>query len=97
MRRYLVVATLMLLLSTFLLECAHTVYIPEPPPPVKHEMRPPKPGPGAVWVSGHWKWDGNSYAWISGHWERHPKGHWVPGHYAKRRHGWIWVPGHWRR
>jgi hypothetical protein len=26
------------------------------------------PGPGAVWVAGHWVWDGATWVWWPGHW-----------------------------
>ncbi len=78
--------------------CApRVVYVQEPPPPVKVEVKPPKPAPHAVWIPGHWKWNGRRYVWVPGHWELRPKGKtWVPGHWKKTRRGWVWVPGHWK-
>ncbi|MBN2134343.1 MAG: YXWGXW repeat-containing protein [Acidobacteria bacterium] len=44
---------------------------PGPPPPPRAEThKPPKPNKHAVWVKGHWKWDGNSWIWIRGHWKK---------------------------
>jgi hypothetical protein len=73
------------------------VYVQTAPPAPKVETRPARPVPGAVWVSGHWKWNGHRYVWISGHWDRTPRSSaWVPGHWEKRPRGWVWIPGHWR-
>ncbi len=72
------------------------VYVRKAPPSPRLETKPPRPGPRAVWIPGHWKWNGREYVWVSGHWEVHPKGsRWIPGHWKKTRHGWKWVPGHW--
>ncbi|MGD2245379.1 MAG: YXWGXW repeat-containing protein [Candidatus Aminicenantes bacterium] len=68
------------------------------PPPAKKEIRPAKPGPMYVWISGHWKWKGSQYVWVSGRWVRAPRGKvWVRGHWVKRRGHWVWIAGHWRR
>ncbi len=72
------------------------VHVQSSPPPAKAEIRPPKPTPGAVWVSGHWKWNGHKYVWLPGHWNKKPGGKsWVGGHWAKKPGGWVWVPGRW--
>ncbi len=80
------------------LACApRVVYVHEPPPPVKIEVKPPKPAPHAVWIPGHWKWNGRRYVWVPGHWELRPRGKtWVPGHWKKTPRGWVWIPGHWK-
>ena len=76
---------------------AEVAYVQTAPPEPKVETRPARPAPGAVWVDGHWKWNGNRYVWVSGHWDRTPRSSvWVPGHWEKRPRGWVWVPGHWR-
>jgi len=73
------------------------VYVQAAPPSPKAETRPPRPAPSAVWVSGHWKWNGRKYIWVPGHWDRTPRtSTWVPGHWEKRPRGWVWIPGHWR-
>jgi len=77
--------------------CAATVYAPGPPPEAKVEVQPAPPGPGAVWVAGHWVWHGNAYVWQSGYWEKNPKGRWVTGHWKKTPRGHVWVAGHWAR
>ena len=41
-----------------------------PPPPVAPvEVVPVAPGPGYVWVAGHWAWRRHGYIWVPGHWE----------------------------
>jgi hypothetical protein len=86
-----------MVLSAFLLGCAATVYVPEAPPPPKAEMKPPAPGPKAVWLDGYWKWSHGRYVWAPGHWIKKPRGEWVSGHWVKRPRGWVWVTGYWRR
>ena len=40
-----------------------------PPPPVAQvEVTPPAPGPGYVWVAGHWAPRGGGFVWIEGRW-----------------------------
>jgi hypothetical protein len=86
-----------LMILALIIGCAATVYAPGPPPTPKVEVKSHPPGPKAVWIPGHWNWDGDTWTWISGHWVKKPKGKWVEGHWAKRRHGHVWVPGHWKR
>ncbi len=79
--------------------CAsRAVYVRVAPPPPKRQVRPPRPSARAVWIAGHWRWNGHRYVWVAGYWELRPKGRvWVPGHWKKTRHGFLWVPGHWRK
>ena len=72
-------------------------YVPGPPPADRPEILPVRPGPGWVWVRGHWAWRGR-WVWVRGHWARAPRsrGVWVPGHWDRRGGGWVWVEGHWR-
>ncbi len=69
------------------------------PPAARVEVRVARPGPNHVWVGGHWRWNGRSYAWTSGRWVARPHAGaaWVPGHWTSRHGGWIWIEGHWRR
>jgi hypothetical protein len=56
-----------------------------PPPAVRVEHRPPRPGPAYVWVAGYWYPDaGNHYVWHAGYWSRPPYegAHWVAPHRA---------------
>jgi hypothetical protein len=77
---------------------AGVVVVRTPPPVPVVETAPPSPDPGAVWVRGHWTWNGARYVWVPGHWEQgRPGGHYVPGRWIRRGRGWVHVPGHWRR
>jgi len=70
-----------------------------PPPAPVYERAPYAPGPGYVWLGGHYRWDGYRYVWVPGHYVRPPYGYssWVPGHWVNRPNGaWVWIPGHWR-
>jgi hypothetical protein len=68
-----------------------------PPPPMRHEVLPIRPGPRYVWTPGYYRADGNRYSWQSGRWVVPPRGHgrWVPGHWQNSRRGYYWVDGHW--
>ncbi len=90
-------ALVILMLLAFVYSCAGPIYVVKPPPAAKVEMKPPPPNAKAVWIDGHWAWDGHQYVWINGHWEKKPKGQWVQGHWRARGRGHVWVPGHWRR
>jgi hypothetical protein len=81
----------------FTFGCSGTAYVSTAPPPLKVEAKPAPPGPKAVWIDGHWQWNGNRYVWAGGHWERNPKGTWVAGHWKKTPRGHVWVAGHWKR
>jgi hypothetical protein len=76
--------------------CARTVVVRSAPPEPRMETRPAAPNARAVWIDGHWKWNGRRYVWQSGHWEGNPKGTWVPGHWKKTPRGHVWVKGHWK-
>ena len=72
---------------------------PGPPPPVRAEAVVVAPGPGYVWIPGHWNVAvGGAYVWESGRWELVPRGRraWVPGRWRHDRYGYYWVAGHWR-
>jgi hypothetical protein len=56
--RYLVVFLSLTVLCAFLISCAGVVYVPGPPPAPRDEVKPPRPGPKAVWIDGHWKRSG---------------------------------------
>ena len=95
--RYLTLFLCVVVLFAFLASCASVVFVPEPPPAPKKEVKPPRPGPKAAWVDGHWKWSHGQYVWVPGHWVKKPKGQWVAGHWKKTPRGHKWVKGHWRR
>lgn len=73
------------------------VYVKKTPPKARVKVRPARPGKAAVWVPGHWQWNGRKYVWKKGHWNTRPGGKtWAPGHWEKRSRGHVWVKGHWR-
>jgi outer membrane lipoprotein SlyB len=39
-----------------------------PPPPPAASVVVAAPGPGCVWISGDYDWNGVSWVWIGGHW-----------------------------
>lgn len=61
-----------------------TVYVQTapPPPPAQVVVRPAAPYANAVWVEGHYQWDGYQYVW-------------VPGHYVQGRAGYAFVQPRW--
>lgn len=58
--------------------------IPGIPPPPLVDTVGPAPGPGYVWVSGQWIWNGG-WVWSSGYW--------APGAYPSS----VWVGTGWAR
>ena len=76
------------------------VKAPPPVPPLQVEVVPVQPGPGHIWIAGHWAWRGpeRGYVWVPGHWEvpRSPAYVWVPGHWEPQPGGYVWLEGHWR-
>jgi hypothetical protein len=81
-----------------LMNCAPPRPVHEPPPPHRQEVRPHKPGPNYIWISGHYVMRHGRWVWVSGHWEKRRPGHvWVEGHWVKRGGRWVWVPGHWKK
>jgi len=92
------------LLSAFLLPqvsfAGARIYVRIGPPPPKRVtvVKVHKPHKHAVWVAGHWQWNGKKYVWVNGHWVKPRNGYvYVPGHWQHNRHGWYWVSGHWKR
>jgi hypothetical protein len=75
-------------------------HVPPPPmPAAQAEVMPASPGPGYIWIPGHWTWrpSDRTYAWVPGHWTVPPSGGvWVPGHWESRADGYVWVDSHWR-
>ena len=53
---------------------ATPVAVPYPPPAARGEVLPPQPHEEAVWVDGHWSWEGDDYRWHAGRWMRLPQG-----------------------
>jgi hypothetical protein len=93
-----ILACFLFLTSMSLENCAsRVVYMKKAPPARRVEVKSARPYSNAVWVAGHWKWNGRSYIWSSGRWIKPKKGkNWVPSHYEKTRRGWHFIPGHWK-
>jgi hypothetical protein len=66
------------------------------PPAPRLEVVPVEPGPGHIWIRGHWAWHHERWEWISGRWDRvvQAGSTWVPGEWVVRRNGWVWIEGH---
>ena len=43
------------------------VVIHSQPPPEVIERVPMSPGPGYIWIRGHWAWRHNNWEWLNGH------------------------------
>src|ERR1017187_2770252 len=67
------------------------------PPQAIAEQVTTAPGPGYVWMSGHWSNYGQRWVWVAGHWELppSPSAAWVAGHWVQGNSGWVWVDGAW--
>jgi hypothetical protein len=73
------------------------IVVQEAPPAPRVEVVPAAPYAGAVWIGGHWRWEGRRHVWVGGHYERARPGFaWEPAHWPREPHGWRFVPGHWR-
>jgi len=57
------------------------------------------PGPGYIWVDGHWTWDPRirGYVWVQGFWALVPfqGAFWTPGFWESYRGGYRWVDARW--
>lgn len=65
-------------------------------PPVRVTERVTvSPGPGYVWVPGHYTWAGNRWIWMGGMWVVPPAAgaHWVDGAWNPQTNQWI--ESHW--
>ncbi len=70
------------------------------PPVAPVEVAVAAPGPGYVWVAGHYGWyPGVGYRWERGAWLRPPYPHaaWVGPRYVYGPHGRMFYRGYWRR
>jgi hypothetical protein len=71
-----------------------------PAVPVVHEVVGPCPGPGHVWVAGHWGWyPAYGYRWVGGAWLLPPyrRAVWVGPRYVAGPGGRFFYHGYWRR
>ena len=53
------------------------------------------PGPGYVWIAGHYTWRHGRWEWVRGFWAYPPQpgAYWVAGRMDPYSH--AWVEGHW--
>ena len=74
------------------------VYVDRTPPGRLIEVAGVPPRPGAIWMSGHWRWSGREFYWVPGEWVAVRPGYrtWVPARWIKTRRGWYFIEGHWR-
>jgi len=97
MKKLTMIAILVAFIASCTLGCA-PVYVEKTPPPVKVEIKSPKPGLKYIWAPGHWKHTRHGYVWVPGHWKKRNKNkHWVNGRWKHTPRGWVWIPGHWSR
>ncbi len=76
---------------------AVTSLVPMAPPAPIEEMRPVVPFANAVWIPGHWFWNGSHYNWLAGRWSGpRPGAAWEPAHWVQTPAGWRLEQGHWR-
>jgi hypothetical protein len=98
--RAALVAASLWLLTACVVEQPVVVQQPPVAPPVQTEVVPVAPGPGYVWIPGHWAWRGprRGYVWIPGVYAipAQPSYVWAPAHWAQRPGGWVWIEGHWQ-
>jgi hypothetical protein len=74
------------------------VYVRFGPPHLRtvKVVKPLKPYPRAVWISGHWAFRSGRYIWVNGYWVKPRARHvYVPGHWEKSPRGWYFVAGRW--
>ena len=71
-------------------------YAPPPAPGVVYAPGPP-PYRSAVWVEGHWEWDGYQYVWSDGYWVDGRDGcDFVQPRWENRGGAYVYVPGGYR-
>ena len=65
------------------------------PPQPRVEVVPAAPGPGFIWIRGHWAWHRERWEWRGGFWDRVGQAGrtWIPGRWAERGNGWVWIEG----
>jgi len=70
-------------------------YVANRPPDLRY-ARAVSPGPGYVWTSGNWKWNGRKYYWKEGSWQRSKAGStWKSGYWEHNANGYKWHKAHW--
>jgi hypothetical protein len=70
-----------------------------PPPPPPPQLMGMAPGPGFVWVDGHWGRRSGNWAWVDSGWRRPPRrgARWTSGRWSPQPSGvYAWRDGRWR-
>jgi hypothetical protein len=69
-----------------------------PPPPAPGEAVPPIPFDGAIWIGGHFEWDGD-WIYVAGRWMAPPgPGYgYTPPYYENRSGVVLYIAGYWQR
>jgi hypothetical protein len=72
------------------------VIVRSQPPPERYESVGIAPGPGYVFIRGHWGWRHDRWEWIGGRWDlpSQPCRVWISGQWVARGGGWVWAEGH---
>jgi hypothetical protein len=75
-----------------------TYYAPVPPPPLQVEPYGVSPGPGNVWITGYWGYEGGHHVWHAGRWEKppHPNAHYIPARWDRKGNQYAFRDGHWK-
>lgn len=61
-------------------------------------QRPVQPYANAVWVDGHYEWNGQQYVWVPGYWVQQRAGYqFVQPRWVRRGNGYVYVRGGWGR
>ncbi len=70
---------------------------PDAPPPLRREIRSPRPDRSHVWIQGYWDRQGDRWAWSAGRWERPDQrgASWVRPRYRREEGAYRYEPGHW--
>lgn len=67
-----------------------------PPPAPRTETTPAPPGPGHVWVPGHYAWTDSGWTWVRGRWQRAREGYtWVNPRYEESDGRGYYILGGW--
>lgn len=71
------------------------IIVREAPPRPVHEVIIASPGPGNIWVPGHYSWSNSQWAWVAGTWivPPQPGAYWVEGRWDSQTQS--WTEGHW--
>lgn len=71
---------------------------PQPPTVAPPEVVSARTAPEAIWIEGHWVYNGQSYYWEPGRWEIPPPRYrqYVAPHWERQGEGYVYVQGYWR-